>query len=64
MRSLPLMRILPAMMVPRARMCTASASPAPFDKLSSKLQTITRLQRLSAVANWDQLVMMPSVRLR
>lgn len=52
--------------VPRARLlATASATTeatavtSSYSKLSSKLQTITRLQRLSALANWDQLVMMP-----
>lgn len=51
--------VVPALVgVPRARLL-ASAAPTAFDKLQGKLQTITRLQRLSALANWDQLVMMP-----
>ncbi len=56
-----LFRVLPALVgVPRARLlATASAEGTDFQQLSSKLQTITRLQRLSALANWDQLVMMP-----
>ena len=56
-------QVLPVLTAPRARLF-ASATPTvettqSFQKLSSKLQTITRLQRLSALANWDQLVMMP-----
>ena len=51
--------VVPALVgVPRARLL-ASAAPTAFDKLQGKLQTITRPQRLSALANWDQLVMMP-----
>lgn len=34
-------------------------APAPYTKLCAKLQGIARLQRLGALANWDQLVMMP-----
>ena len=37
---------------------TVTASPA-YEKLSTKLQQITRLQRVSALAEWDSLVMMP-----
>ena len=69
MRTSMVLRILPAMVssMPRSArvFCTASAAtPTPptttaFDQLASKLQQITRLQRLSAIANWDQLVMMP-----
>lgn len=57
-RSLPLVL---AHCGPRARTlaCAAASPPAAYSKLCSKLQTIARLQRLSALANWDQLVMMP-----
>ena len=58
--------VLPSLFLslPRARtFASATAavdtSTSAYQKLSNKLQTITRLQRLSALANWDQLVMMP-----